>query len=185
MKPSLSRGRNKDGCTHRWWWALAALVACVAFFACAKVTDTVHGPGSDHSVIVGTPANFDVALKENQAALNTNKIAPDVALYNIGYLSAHPSNPKKDYPKAIASFQTLVTEHPRSSLVEPSKTWLQVLEQQQRVAEERRKLSEEKRALEREREMLAQERQKLNYASEKSRQLDLEIEKRRRQTLSK
>jgi hypothetical protein len=33
--------------------------------------------------------------------------------------------------------------------------------------------------------MLAQERQKLNYASEKSRQLDLEIERRRRQTFSK
>jgi hypothetical protein len=33
--------------------------------------------------------------------------------------------------------------------------------------------------------MLLQERQKLNYASEKSRQLDLEIDKRRRQSFSK
>src|SRR5262245_30460817 len=130
MKPSLNRGRNKDDRAHRWCWALAALVACVAFFACAKVTERAHGPGSDqisHSVIVGTPANFDVALKENQAALKTNKIAPDIALYNIGYLLAHPSNPKKDYPRAIQSFQTLVAEHPGSSLVEPSKTWIQVL----------------------------------------------------------
>jgi hypothetical protein len=33
--------------------------------------------------------------------------------------------------------------------------------------------------------MLSLERQRLNYETEKSRQLDLEIEKRRRQTLGK
>jgi hypothetical protein len=142
--------------------------------------------------MTSAPANFEVALKENQMALGAGKMAPDIALYNTGVLLAHPSNPKKDYPKAIHSFQTLIAEHPRSSLHEPAKTWIQVLEQQQKVAEQqqkvaedRRKLAEEKRALDREREMLSQERQKLNYATEKSRQLDLEIEKRRRQTLSR
>jgi hypothetical protein len=132
-------------------------------------------------------------------ALAAGKMAPDIALYNTGFLLAHPANPKKDYPKAIHSFHTLVAEHPRSSLLEPAKTWIQVLEQQQKLAEqqqkvaeqqqkvveERRKVAEEKRALDREREILSQERQRLNYASEKSRQLDLEIEKRRRQTLGK
>jgi hypothetical protein len=61
---------------------------------------------------------------------------------------------------------------------EPAKTWIQVLEEHQ-------KMSEEKRLLMRERESLVQEKEKLKYANEKSRQLDVEIEKRRRETLRK
>jgi hypothetical protein len=181
---------------------MAAAIASLAPVSCAKITEIVRGPGPEQvghpsiatapasivtapAPIVIAPANFDAALKENQTALAAGKIAPDIGLYNIGFIWAHPSNPKRDSSKAIHSFQTLVGEHPRSSLLEPAKTWIQVLEQQQKISEERRKLADEKRALDKEREMLAQERQKLNYASEKSRQLDLEIERRRRQTFSK
>ena len=188
MKINFMKARDEKDCALQWLYGTAAVIACFAFISCAKITEIAQGPGSEqgnHPVVVNTPANFDLALKENQTALTAGKIAPDIALYNSGFLLAHPSNPKKDYPKAIHSFQTLIAEHPRSSLLEPAKSWIQVLEQQQKVAEERRKLADEKRALDRERETLSQERQKLNYASEKSRQLDLEIEKRRRQSLSK
>ena len=193
MKIDFNRG-GENNHVQQLFYGTAAVI-CFALVSCTNITETVQGPGSEqvkHPLITTTPPNFEAALKENQTAVAASKIAPDVALYNTGYLLAHPSNPKKDYSKAIHSFHTLVAEHPRSSLLEPAKTWIQVLEQQQKiaeqqqkVAEERRKLAEEKRALDREREMLSQERQKLNYASEKSRQLDLEIEKRRRQTLGK
>jgi hypothetical protein len=79
----------------------------------------------------------------------------------------------------------LVADYPRSVLVEQSKTWIQVLEQQQKLAEDKQKIAEEKRILSRQREILLQERQKFNYANEKSQQLDMEIEKRRRQSLSR
>jgi hypothetical protein len=46
-------------------------------------------------------------------------------------------------------------------------------------------MSEEKRLLVRERESLVQEKEKLKYANEKARQVDVEIEKRRRETLRK
>jgi hypothetical protein len=181
---------------HPVLYTCAVAVICFGLISCSSITETVQGPSPEPvkhpAIMTSAPANFEVALKENQMALAAGKMAPDIALYNTGVLLAHPSNPKKDYPKAIHSFQTLIAEHPRSSLHEPAKTWIQVLEQQQKVAEQqqkvaedRRKLAEEKRALDREREMLSQERQKLNYATEKSRQLDLEIEKRRRQTLSR
>ena len=142
-------------------------------------------PGYDHGQIGQTPSNFEIALKQNQTALFERKGSPDVALYNIGLILSHPSNPRKDQPKALHSFKTLVTDHPRSPLVNPAKTWIQVLEQQQKNAEERQRLADEKRTLAREREMLLQERQKLNYANERSQQLDVEIDKRRRQSLSK
>ncbi len=185
----------RKSCLRRCLYGMATAIVSLALVSCAKITEIPPSPNPEQlgrssiatapAPIVTAPANFDAALKENQTALAAGKIAPDIALYNIGFIWAYPSNPKRDSSKAIHSFQTLVAEHPRSSLVEPAKTWIQVLEQQQKISEERRKLADEKRALDKEREMLAQERQKLNYASEKSRQLDLEIERRRRQTFSK
>ena len=157
--------------------AIAALGACLFFVGCAT-EERMLAPGSESEQIVQTPSNFDAALKQNQTALFERKGPPDVALYNIGLILSHPSNPKKDQTKALHSFKTLVTEHPRSKFTDQAKTWIQVLEQQQKNADE-------KRALSREREMLLLERQKLNYANEKSQQLDLEIERRRRQSLSK
>lgn len=166
--------------------ALFGLTIASVCFIVIGCTTGEFGLGSDaRGPSVQTPTNFDSALKRNQAALAERKGAPDVALYNMGVILAHPSNPKKDQTKALQSFKLLVAEHPRSSFADPAKTWIQVLEQQQKVLEERQKLAEEKRALNKEREMLLQERQKLNYASEKSQQLDMEIEKRRRQLLSK
>lgn len=166
----------------------AALVACLAFVSCARLAEIGQDTLTKQvnpTPVVNTPANFDVALRENQLALKGGKIAPDVALFNTGVILAHPSNPKADYSKAIVSFKTLVAEHPRSNLVGQSKTWIQVLKQQQKLSDEKHKLAEEKHILVREREMFLLERQKLNYANERSSQLDLEIEKRRRQSLSK
>jgi hypothetical protein len=129
--------------------------------------------------------NYEGALKENQRLLAEKKAAPDVALFNIGLISAYSANPKKDYQRALNSFKMLAQQYPSSSMTEQAKTWIQVIEEHQRIADERQKLGEEKRVLTRERELLAQEREKLKYIAEKSRQVDLEIEKRRRQTLRK
>ncbi len=129
--------------------------------------------------------NYDAALKENQRLLAEKKASPDMALFNMGLISAYSSNPKKDYPRALNSFKTLVQQHPSSPLTEQAKIWIQVIQEHLRLADERQKLVEEKRILTREREALSQEREKLEYLAEKSRQVDLEIEKRRRQTLRK
>ena len=163
---------------------VTVISACFVLFGCTT-SQKAAALGPNRGLLLETPNDFDLALKQNQAALADRKASQDVALYNIGMILAHPSNPKRDQTKAIYFFKTVVAEHPRSPFVDQAKTWIQVLEQQQKLSEERQKLAEEKRALNREREMLAQERQKLNYSSERSWQLDMEIEKRRRQSLSK
>lgn len=180
-------------------------IFCLDLVGCTNIGEIMRGSAANPlgKPIVHAPANFDVALKETQTAQAAGKIAVDVALFNTGVILAHPSNPRKDYPRAIVSFKALVAQHPQSALVEQSKTWIQVLEQLHKVSaerqkvleekralirevsDERQKVAEEKRALIREREMLVQERQKQNYSNEKSRQLDLEIERRRRQSLRK
>ena len=172
---------------------IGALIA-----GCSTTDPSGQGAGSPASGLI-IPSNFDQALKENQTALAENKGQPDVALYNIGVISAHSANPKKDYYRALLSFRTLVKDHPSSPRTEPAKLWIQALEQNQKATEEGQKLVEDKRALARERDQLArerdhlalernqlaQERNKLNYAIEKSRQLDAEIEKRRKQSLNR
>ena len=137
------------------------------------------------------PSNFDQALKENQKVLAEGKGQPDVALFNIGVISAHSANPKKDYSRALLSFRTLVKTIP-AVRARSRRSGSEALEQIQKATEEGHKLAEDKRALARERDQLAQERtqltqerNKLMYAVEKSRELDAEIEKRRKQSLKR
>ncbi len=175
---------GKSPCSLRRIYNLTALSACFIVMGCTTGEFGIRS-NSTRGPIVQTPTNFKTALKQNQAALAERNGEQDLALYNIGIILAHPSNPKREPIKALRSFKALVSEYPRSTYAEQAKTWIQVLEQQQKVADERQKLAKEKRTLNREREMLLQERQKLNYAVEKSEQLDMEIEKRRRQSLSR
>jgi TolA-binding protein len=162
----------------------AALMLCAFIAGCATLEQ--QPPAIDsatgNSIL---PSKFDQALKENQRALAEGKGPPDVALFNIGIVSAHSANPKKDYSRALLAFRTLVKDYPSSARAEQAKIWIQALELSQKNAEETQKLAEEKRAVARERDLVSQERSKLNYAIEKSRQLDAEIEKRRRQSLNR
>ena len=162
----------------------AALLLCSFIAGCSTTEQQPQGANSPSGGLI-IPSNFDQALKENQKALAEGKGPPDIALYNIGVVSAHSANPKKDYPRALLSFRTLVKDYPSSPRAEQSKIWIQALEQNQKNSEEGQKLADEKRALSRERDQLSQERAKLNYAIEKSRQLDAEIEKRRKQSLNR
>jgi len=121
---------------------------------------------------------YDAAYLENKKIFQEGRGAPDVALFNMGMISAYSANPKKNYRRALSSFRKLLVEYPESPMVEPAKTWIQVLEEYQKLAAEKRVLMREKAAL-------MQETEKLRYAVEKSRQVDVDIEKRRRDSLRK
>jgi len=169
----------------------SVLAAFFSLASCSTMRNGSMGPGTEsnaayieRSKALLAEGNYETAFQENQKALAEKKGTPDVALFNMGLISAYSLNPKKDYPKALGSFRTLVNQYPQSPLAEQAKVWVLVLEEHQKIAEDKQKLAEEKRALSREREMLAQEREKLKYTAEKLRQVDIEIEKRRRQTLS-
>ena len=171
--------------------AIATLTVFLFFAACLTVRENPKGPESDRpdefaqANVLFKEGNYEAAFKENQKLLGEGKASPDMALFNMGLISAYSLNPKKDYLKALDSFRKLMSLHPYSRFAEPAKVWIQVLEEHQKIVDERQKLVEEKRALTRERETLSQDREKLKYTVEKSRQLDIEIEKRRRQTQSR
>jgi tetratricopeptide (TPR) repeat protein len=171
----------------------AALTASVWTIGCSTIGEqnpSVPASGTqsdslDRSKALLAEGKYEAAIQENQKALAQGQGSPDAALFNMGLISATSQNSKRDYPKALQSFKALVAQHPRSPFAEQGKVWIQVLEEHQKVTEERQKLMEEKRALTRERELLSQERERLKYTAEKSRQLDLDIEKRRRKSLNR
>jgi hypothetical protein len=126
MRILLNR-RTYDGrraSLPRSFCAVATIIVCLGVVCCTKLTEFGQDSASKqltHTMPTNMPPDFDVALKENQAALKAGKIAPDVGLFNQGIILAHPSNPKADHSKAILSFKTLVAEHPAQHFCRTSK----------------------------------------------------------------
>lgn len=169
----------------RRYCLLAALVAFTALTGCSSMTNLSEStlPAERRTAfervnLLVSEGQYDTAYNETQKIMKEGAGAPDVALFNLGMISAHSANPKRNYPRALSHFRAVVKEYPQSPLAEPAKTWIQVIEEYQRM-------SEEKRLLLKKREALTQEREKLKYANEKSRQVDVEVERRRRELLPK
>lgn len=99
--------------------------------------------------------NFEAALEENHKALSTSgKINPkDRALFQIGLIYAASRNPKRDLDKSLSFFLRLVKEYPQSPFMEEAKTWIDLL----------------------------QENHKLNRMIEKSKEVDIAIEEKKRE----
>jgi outer membrane protein assembly factor BamD (BamD/ComL family) len=148
-------------------------------------SETVRDEPFAHATSLLNAGDYEGAFQEYQRIWGEKKNSPDLALFNMGLISAYSTNPRKDYVRGLNHFKALVQLYPASNYAEQAKIWIQVIEEHQRILAERQKLIEEKRTLTREREALSQDREKLKYMAERSRQLDLEIEKRRRQTIRK
>jgi tetratricopeptide (TPR) repeat protein len=106
--------------------------------------------------------NYEGALRENQKSLSLSGQNPpgDEALFNMGLIYAHPGNSKKEYGKSLFFFKRLMKDYPQSSWVEPAKAWTRMLQ---------------------EIEKLNQTVQQLNQVIEKSKQVDIEIEEKKRE----
>jgi len=99
--------------------------------------------------------DYEGSFVENQKVLSLpNPRSPkDEALFNMGLIYAHFGNPKKDFGKSIDFFKRLIKDYPKSPLVEQSKIWVEVL----------------------------QENEELNQVIQKLKQVDIEIEERKRE----
>ncbi len=73
--------------------------------------------------------DFEGALRECQAILSRSPASPlgAEALMNMGLISAHYANPKKDYKKALGYFLRAQKEFPQSRYAEEAKIWTGVL----------------------------------------------------------
>ncbi len=99
--------------------------------------------------------DFDGAAKENQRAITLARNRPpvDEALFQLGLIAATVANPKRDNKAATAYFNRVIREYPQSPWVDQAKAWIGVLQANDKLAE----------------------------TLEKSKQVDIEIEEKRRQ----
>jgi tetratricopeptide (TPR) repeat protein len=99
--------------------------------------------------------DFEGFISENQRVLSLAhpRSSKDEALFNLGLVYAHEGNPKKDFSKSLDFFKRLIREHPRSPLVEQAKIWVGLL----------------------------QEHDSLNQVIQKLKQVDIEVDERKRE----
>ena len=99
--------------------------------------------------------DYDGAARENQRAvtLANNKPPADEGIFYLGVINANTANPKRDNRLAAGYFNRVIREYPQSSWVDQAKAWVGVLQANDKLAE----------------------------TLEKSKQVDIEIEEKRRQ----
>jgi outer membrane protein assembly factor BamD (BamD/ComL family) len=99
--------------------------------------------------------DFDGAVKENQRAITLARNRPpvDEALFHLGIIAATVANPKRDNKAAAGYFNRVIREYPQSPWMDQAKAWVGVLQANDKLVE----------------------------TLEKSKQVDIEIEEKRRQ----
>ena len=95
------------------------------------------------------------SLKESQRILSLRGKHPlkDQALFQMGLIYAYVENPQKDFGKALGSFKRILKEYPKSPLADEAKVWAGVL----------------------------QENMKLSQVIEKTKQVDISVEEKKRE----
>ncbi|HSB03858.1 MAG TPA: tetratricopeptide repeat protein [Thermodesulfobacteriota bacterium] len=112
---------------------------------------------------------YEEALKETEKILAASPRHPleDEALFQMGLIYSQPGNPKRDYGKSINYFKKLMKDYPQSSWSELAKAWSGMFQENDRLNQTIEKLN--------------QTIEKLNQTIEKSKQVDIEIEEKRRE----
>jgi tetratricopeptide (TPR) repeat protein len=105
---------------------------------------------------------YEEAIKVIHKVLAASPRHPleDDALFQLGLIFASYGNPKRDYGKSLGYFRRLIKDYPQSLWAEPAKTWIGVVQENDK---------------------LNQNVEKLNQMIEKSKQVDIEIEEKKRE----
>ena len=118
------------------------------------------------TILSGAPASADDKQEAMQLvgkarfALYDNIPPGDEALFNIGLIYAHYGYPKRDYKKSLDLFKRLVKMFPQSPLAGQAKLWIGILQENER---------------------LNREIEELNKTIKKSKQVDIEIEEKKKE----
>ena len=106
--------------------------------------------------------DYEGSLKENQKILSLYYNVPpgDEALFNTGLIYAHYGYPKRDYQKSLDHFKRLVKVFPQSPFARQAKIWIGILQENER---------------------LKREIEELNKTINKSKQVDIEIDEKKKE----
>jgi len=153
-------GRKRSRTRQLVYFCIAQLIA-LSLSSCGLIPRPVEREEDQAQVAVArarrllTQQDFEGAAKENQRAITLARNRPpvDEALFQLGLISATVANPKRDNRVATGYFNRVIREYPQSSWVDQAKAWVGVLQANDKLVE----------------------------TLEKSKQVDIEIEEKRRQ----
>jgi len=79
--------------------------------------------------------DYEGAFNENSKILSLaiHRSPEDEALFNMGWIYAHPGNPKKDYKRSIFFFKKLLEDFPQSPWSERAKIWVGILQENEKL----------------------------------------------------
>jgi len=159
----LGRERN------RTWKHLYFCIACmilISLAGCATLKEMEAKRETRKYLITAQKlvdqGDYEGSLKENQKVLSLydNASPGDEALFNAGLIYAHPGYPKRDYQKSLDHFKRLVKVFPQSPFAGQAKIWIGILQENER---------------------LKREIEELNKTINKSKQVDIEIDEKKKE----
>ena len=126
--------------------------------------------------------DYVAALEENQKIISQSaKIGfRDQALFNIGLIYAHVENPWRDLGKAVQFFKAVLKEYPYSSLTGEAKLLVGVLQEEQKLNRAVEKFNRENEELSQAVERFKRENEELNRAIGKVKQVDIDVEQKKK-----
>jgi outer membrane protein assembly factor BamD (BamD/ComL family) len=153
----------------RTWMYLYLSIACMIFISlagCATLKEMEAKRETPEYSITAQKlldqGDYEGALRENEKVLSLyDNIPPgDEALFNLGLIYAHYGYPKRDYKKSLDLFKRLVKMFPQSPLAGQAKLWIGILQENER---------------------LNREIEELKKTIKKSKQVDIEIEEKKKE----
>ncbi len=172
-------GRERIGTGKSLYFCIAGLIFSL-FMGCATIQEMEKGRDAREHLTRGrnllARGDYDGSLRENQKALSlSGRDSPaDEALFNMGLVYAHHEYPKRDIKKSLDFFRRLVKAYPQSPLAMQAKSWIGILQENERLSSELESSNGEKKRLN-------SEIEKLNKAIEKTKQVDIEVEKKKKE----
>jgi tetratricopeptide (TPR) repeat protein len=122
-------------------------------------------------------------LKKSRKALSLTDLQPpaDEALFNAALAYAHLGHAGKDYRKSIDAFKRVLHEFPQSPFAGRAAIWIDVLQENERSRGEIEELNRAAREAKQENERLIREIGELNRTIDKSNQIDIEIDAKKKE----
>jgi tetratricopeptide (TPR) repeat protein len=133
---------------------------------------------------------YDRAFQEYQkAAVLAKKNPPaDEALFSMGLILSSPGNPQKDPPRALEFMKSVFTEFPQSPFADPARIWTGLIQENDRLVkayekslQDREILARDYEKLHKTQDKLTKDNEKLNKMLEDYKQVDIEMEGKRRE----
>lgn len=158
-------GRKRTGAWKYIYICITSIIF-ISFSGCAALKEMKAERDAEEHLIVAqkflAQGDYEGSLKENQKVLSLFENTPpgDEALFNMGLIYAHYEYPKRDYKKSLDLFKKLVKVYPQSPLVGEAKIWIGILQENER---------------------LNNEIEELNKAIKKTKEVDIEIEEKKKE----